>query len=140
MAEKPCDLLKNGGGTDRVQLRATATNSGGQTRRDVIATLYSAIKNAYDEDNSRVPNMFIVLNFPNNLKWYARGQSYDNNTFGFVANSVTYTGTFFINFMGISISSTGAQIRISSIYDGASFTALADDGGGTDIVSAQLYY
>lgn len=132
MAEKQCNLLKNGGGTDKVKLRATVTNSGSQTRTAMLGAIYSDIVAGYNANSkSFIKQAYIVIDDKEKYPiMYANGNIFRfNNSF---AQSSELT------FFSIEVQSGTYKVYYSALRAGSS--QHSDASSSTSWVKIELYY
>ena len=144
MAEKQCNLIKNGGGMS-VRLRATITNSGSQTRAQVLNQAYTAIKSAVDDNLSNIVNMRLRVGFGTQGNvvvsnvFLLKAYNHSTNVFEFSEIIGQENGDgIFVNSLHITPNNSKYLYSYGAI--GSAFSAVANASTNTDIQIIELYY
>lgn len=139
MAETMAELNKGEGMSNK--LRATVTNSGNQTRAQILNGIYTALKTAYDEDNTVMFTARILFKYSSGDTYALSGQGYisSTQTFSFLSQAVNGAGdTIMLNTVSIATSNSKSLYCRTTV--GSNWNNLTDVSNNTDLASIELYY
>ena len=124
----------------RVKLRASHTNSGSETRNQMLDAIYSAVNSAYQNDSGTLDKAYLAVtytNSPNNTHYIFKFYGYENGGIYHFGNT-TGSPTQYV-FRDLCIKSANSSFVSSYVFNNA-YPTVAEYNTGTDFQKIELFY